>query len=136
MSNLAQAQLAFERTLYLSAAFGFALGGAACTWRAPIGGGFLCGVAAGTVAYLWMARMLPRLGQVEQENLQLYTVRQALGRLGIYAVAIVLAYKLDPTGKLGVIAALAGILYVRGAATLAAWRMAKSSATTPSGDTP
>lgn len=125
---IAASQQAFQRVLVLAAAGGLVLGGAACAWRVPLGGGFLLGVGAGTAAYLWLSRMLPRLATVPKEDLQLYTVRQAAGRLGIYAVAIVLAYKLDPGHKLGVLAALGGYLYVRAAATVAAWRMAQLSA--------
>lgn len=133
---IASSQGAFQRVLIIAAAVGVVSGGAACALHAPLGGGFILGVIAGAAAYLWLARMLPKLATVPKEDLQLYTVRQAAGRLGIYAVAIVLAYKLDPGHKIGVIAALGGYLYVRAAATFAAWRMAKASAQAIKKDTP
>lgn len=122
MTNTSGAQRDFQAALLRAAGVGLVVAGGLFAWRMEVGGGFLLGLAAGVGAYLWLARTLPKLGEVAQEDLAVYSVRQAVGRLGLYAVAFALAYKLDPEHNSGLLGALGGYLFLRAVLIVNAWR--------------
>lgn len=126
--GVAAAQRAFRAALVRAAGLGLVAGGMLVAWRFAVGGGFLLGLGAGLAAYAWLARNLTRLGEVPPEKLMLHSTRQAMARLGIYAVALAVAYRLDTQTSTGLLGALGGYLFVRIALTVEAWRGARRSA--------
>jgi hypothetical protein len=117
-----QARLAFQRTLYVAAGMGLVAGGLLSAWRAPVGWGFMLGCGAGIAAYLWIARLLSKMGDIPAQELALHSTRQAMARLGMYAVAFALAFRLDREHYSGIAGALGGYLFVRVVLTFHAWR--------------
>lgn len=127
MKNPVEAQRQFEAALIRAAGVGLVAGGGLLMWRMELGGGFLLGLSAGLVAYLWLARTLPKLADVPVEHLTIYSVRQAMGRLGLYAVAFALAYRLDTEHNTGLLGALGGYLFLRVAIMVNAWHTSRSA---------
>lgn len=116
-----EAQADFVRTLYRAAALGLILGGVLYAWRAAVGGGFMLGCGAGVAAYLWLARQLPKVSALPPQEQMIYSVRQAVARMGLYAIIFALAYRLDRATNTGIAGALGGYLWVRLMLTISAW---------------
>lgn len=85
----------------------------AMAWDVNLALGVMLGGAAGLLAFWLLSRRVQQFTELSGTEIQVAAMRGTIVRLGVYAAALLAAYRLDPTGRMPLLAAIYGLMVPR-----------------------
>ena len=82
-------------------------------WDPPTARGIFVGGAAGALGFWMMARSASTLTSIPREEIPFRVYRWTFARVILYAMALLLAYRIDPVGRNALLGAAGGLFIAR-----------------------